>query len=139
MIDETLLRVDYNREKKDLEKYVNYYFLLDFWMKNIEDGKTVSMFFERRRLRSIAIYGMASLGRHLTEQLSESLKPIYTIDNGIISYKGNEFPLEKGIKEIESPDVIVVTPLLEYLSIKKYLLSLVNVEIISLEEVILSL
>ena len=68
-IDKDIVIIDEKKEKKTLEKYANYYFLLDFWLKNMEQGKKISSFFENRKYKSISIYGMSSLGEHLKKQL----------------------------------------------------------------------
>lgn len=139
MIDETLLCIDEVKERKDLEKYANYYFLMDFWMKNVEEGKPLSSFFEKRGYKSVAIYGMAALGNHLCIQLPKELQPIYTIDRGIITYENQQLTLEDNINKIAKPDVIIVTPIMEYTVIKEQILSLIDIDIVSLEEIILSL
>ena len=139
MIDESLLCIDEEKEKRDLEKYVNYYYLMHFWMINIENGKSIEDFFEKRGYKSLAIYGMAALGNHLQEQLSKELQLVYSIDSGIITYQEKRLAMEDNISKIIKPDVIIVTPIMEYATIKKELLSLIDTDIISLEEVILSL
>lgn len=139
MIDEKIVIIDEKREKYVLEKGVNYFVLLDFWMQAMEQNKKVSSFFKKRNYNTIAIYGMASLGKHLQFQLQKEIEVLYTIDRSVITYNGKQYYLEESIQNIPKPDVIVITPLLEYESIKKSILELVDVDIISLEEVILSL
>ena len=59
-IDKDIVIIDEKKEKKTLEKYANYYFLLDFWLKNMEQGKKISSFFENRKYKSISIYCSAT-------------------------------------------------------------------------------
>lgn len=139
MIDESIVIIDEEREKNALEKNTNYFVLLDFWMQAMEQNKTVSSFFKRRGYQTIAIYGMAALGKHLQFQLQNDVDILYTIDRAVITYQGQQYSMKENIKTIPRPDVMVITPLLEYESIKKSILELVDVDIISLEEVILSL
>lgn len=139
MIDETLLCRDEVKEEKDLEKYANFYFLLHFWMTNIEEGKELSSFFKKRGYKTVAIYGMAALGNHLKRQLPEELQPVYTIDRGIITYEDQRLIMEENIIKIIKPDVIIVTPIMEYSVIKEKIRSLIDVDVVSLEELILSL
>lgn len=57
----------------------------------------------------------------------------------MINYNGTDFDLIKDINSVPKADAIVVTPLMEYTSIKEKLEKLTNSSIISLEEVILRL
>lgn len=131
--------VDEIKEKELLEKYANYFFLLHFWMEKMEEGKVVNDFFDDRGYRKIAIYGMGQLGHHLKNQLADRLKPIYTIDRGLVNYKGASYPLNESKGIVSDVDVIVVTPVGEYQNIKKMLKEHISLDVISLEEVILSL
>lgn len=139
MIDESIVVVDHERERVVLEKNANYFVLLDFWMQAMEQNKKVSTFFKKRDYQTIAIYGMASLGNHLQFQLRDEVDVLYTIDKGIITYEGKQYPMKEGLEKIPRPDAMVITPVLEYASIKGHVLELMDMEIISLEEVILSL
>lgn len=131
--------IDEKKEKNLLEKYANYYFLMDFWMKNVEAGKSLASFFDKRGYKSVAIYGMAALGKHLCIQLPKELQLIYTIDRGIITFKDQQLVMEDSINKIIKPDVIVVTPIMEYSVIKEQISLLIDIDIVSLEEIILSL
>ena len=138
-IDKDIVIIDEKKEKKTLEKYANYYFLLDFWLKNMEQGKKISSFFENRKYKSISIYGMASLGEHLKKQLEEDILVLYSIDRNVVTYNGKDYGLQEDIEKLPKPDVIVVTPVMEYKEIKENLEKVVDTDIISLEEVVLSL
>ena len=138
-IDKSIVIIDEKKEKKTLEKYANYYFLLDFWLKSMEQGKKISSFFENRKYKSISIYGMASLGEHLKKQLEEDILVLYSIDRNVITYNGKDYGLQEDIEKLPRPDVIVVTPVMEYKEIKENLEKVVDTDIISLEEVVLSL
>ena len=83
---------------------------------------------------------MGELGKHLIVQLEKSSFPVvYTIQRDVINYNGTDFDLIKDINSVPKADAIVVTPLMEYTSIKEKLEKLTNSSIISLEEVILRL
>ena len=138
-IDKDIVIIDEKKEKKTLEKCANYYFLLDFWLKNMEQGKKINSFFENRKYKSISIYGMASLGEHLKKQLEEDILVLYSIDRNVITYNGKDYGLQEDIEKLPKPDVIVVTPVMEYKEIKENLEKVVDTDIISLEEVVLSL
>lgn len=125
------------KEEADLNKYANYYFLMHYWMKNIEEGKNLDNFFISRGYKKIAIYGTGALGMHLENQLSEQFKPIYTVDRGIIQYNGQSIPMKEAEDIVNKADVIVVTPVGDYEIIKTNINY--KIDVISLEEIILSL
>lgn len=139
IIDEEIVKIDEKKERGLLEKFANYYFLLDFWMKKIEQGQSISDFFRNRRYKTIAIYGMASLGEHLKYQIEDDISILYTIDRGIVTFKGKQYSMKDSIQRFPKPDVIVITPVMEYANIKQKLLELICTDIVSLEEVVLSL
>lgn len=139
MIDESIVIIDEEKEKIALEKNVNYYVLLDFWMQALENKKHVRDFFIMRNYKTIAIYGMAVLGKHLQYQLQDTLDILYTIDRKIITYNQKQYSMEESIGILPKPDVIVVTPVIEYANIKENISRFICTDIISIEEVILSL
>ena len=140
MIDFSLYQIDEEAEQKSKEKYINFFYLMDFWMKALEEGKKVSSFFVNNQYHNIAIYGLGFLGKHLKVQLENNNFSItYTIDKNIIEYNNFRYDLGKDIDNIPKADVIVVTPITEYISIKEKLEKLTDSQIVSLEEVILSL
>lgn len=141
MINENLLKIDENKEKLLLEKYANFYVIFDYWLKLIENGKSVSDFFKKKKYEKIVIYGMASLGKHLKVQLEQhdNIEILYTIERENIDYQNQYYLLKEDIKKLPKPDVIIVTPVMEYESITEKLQELIECPIISIEEVILSI
>ena len=137
-MDDINMCIDKIKEEADLNKYANYYFLLLFWMGLIEKGNTLNQFFIRRGYKKIAIYGMGHLGKHLETQLSDDLQPVFTVDQGIVNYQGMLLPLNEATDILSKADVIVITPVSDYETIKEMFNSSA-IEVISLEEVILSL
>lgn len=139
MENNLLFEIDEEKEKRDLEKYANFFFLLHFWMQFIEDGKSVNEFFYKRGYRKIAVYGMGHLGKHLIAQLSDKLEVVYTIDQGLLQFDGEKYQLDKATDIVPKAEVIVVTPVMDYCQIKRLLKKSVDIDIVSLEEVILSI
>ena len=135
-----LFVVDDEAEKKDLEKYANFAYLFDIWLKNIEDGKHLSSFFEQRGYKNIVIYGMGILGKHFVEQLKNTdIQVIYIIERMVANVNGKNYGCKEANELLEQPDAIVVTPIMEYETIKKLLTDIYRCDIISAEEVILSI
>ena len=84
---------------------------------------------------------MASLGKHLKVQLEQhdNIEILYTIERENIDYQNQYYLLKEDIKKLPKPDVIIVTPVMEYESITEKLQELIECPIISIEEVILSI
>lgn len=140
MIDLSICQLDTEAEEKQKEKFINFFYLMHFWMKALENEKTLSSFFIKNRYDNTAIYGLGLLGKHLKDQLEKESFPImYIIEKDVIIYNDTEYDLTKYIDIIPVADIIVVTPLMEYTLIKNRLEKLTNSKIVSLEEVILSL
>ncbi len=133
-----IVEKDNEKELKDLDKFINYYYLMHYWMKNIEEGKSLTPFFFDRGYKKIAVYGTGYLGLHLITQLSDEIETVYTIDKGVVRYNGKNYPISESKEIVSEADVIVVTPVTDYEQIKKMIKSSIDIDIISLEEVILS-
>lgn len=139
-MDTSLLQIDEEKERKNFEKYANFTYLFHFWMQGIEEGKNVRSFFQGRGYSEIAIYGMGILGKHLRTQLEHSGCTVsYTIDKNIIYYEDVSYDLRLNTDKLQTADVIVVTPVVEYLEIRGMLEKYTDIDIVSLEEVILSI
>ena len=112
--------------------------LFDQWLKKYEDGKDIKAFFIDNDIKSVAIYGLGALGRHLLNQLcQEGIEVAYAIDRMAGELK------DSGIKVLGSDsesfpvaDVIIVTPIQDYWSIVSILETKTKVPIVSLEDVI---
>lgn len=139
-IDIALYQIDTEGEQRNKEKFINFFYLMDFWMNILEEGKEVASFFVNNQYRNAAIYGLGLLGKHLQNQLENSNFPVvYTIDKNIVQYNDSGYGLMDATDIISKADVIVVTPIMEYALIKEKLMRLTSSKIISLEEVILSI
>ena len=67
-----------------------------------------------------------------------NVKVIYTIDRSVVNVNGKQYSYREANELMGMPDVIVVTPLMEYEDIKQLLNSEYECEIVSAEEIILS-
>jgi hypothetical protein len=132
--------IDETAERHELEKYANFSFLYDIWMKNMENGKSISAFFSKRKYKTIAIYGMGMIGKHLLRQLKDTdIQVLFTIDGNIVRYGNQQICYEEIGTITEVPDAIVITPLLEFEKIGEKLRGVFDTAIVSVEEVILSI
>lgn len=136
---ENCYQIDYKKELVDLNKFANFYVILDYWLKLFEEGKKINTFFERRGYKKISIYGMASLGKHLMIQLENSdIEVIYTVDSGIMEYNKKFIDIREYCGDFPNVDVMIVTPIVEFEKISDLYKSRAKCDVISLEEVILS-
>lgn len=136
---ENCYQIDYKKELVDLNKFANFYVILDYWLKLFEEGKKINTFFERRGYKKISIYGMASLGKHLMKQLENSdIEVIYTVDSGVVEYNKKFIDIREYSGDFPNVDVMIVTPIVEFEKIRDLYKSRAKCDVISLEEVILS-
>lgn len=126
--------------EKSVQKYFNMYETVYQWINVKLDQEKVESFFEDQEFDKVAIYGMGDLGNlFLREfQKSEKIKIICGIDRNagaIIS----EIPIFKPESIETELDVVVVTIVDEFESIKISLSQHTNAKIISIEDVLYNL
>lgn len=139
-INENIVIIDELTEKRNLEKYTSFYYLMNHWMKLLERGISISTYFTENNYSQIAIYGNGDIGKHLITQLENDKKNIICIiDRANVFYKDNTYKINDDTVSLIMPDIIVVTPIMEYLSIKSELKNYFNTKIVSIEEIVLSL
>lgn len=116
--------------------YVEYYHLLEMWMKNLEKGKSIQRYFDYYGYKNIALYGIGKMASHVINELKDSETAIaYAIDQNtginsdidIISCNEEEFP---------AADVLIVTPIYDFEIIERRMREILDVPIVSLKEVI---
>lgn len=123
-------------KKSSGDKYEKFFSVLDLWMKLRDNRETVVDYFQKHGYKRIAVYGVARLASHLTAELKGSeIEIVYGIDRRS-DFLYAAFPIY-GLEDVWEPvDVIVVTPVHDYETIKKELEQKGNYNVISLEEVI---
>lgn len=115
-------------------KYKTYYKLMCKWLSI--GNRKISDYLLGEGIKSVAIYGMADMGKLLYQQLCDTgIDVTYFIGrrNGE-GYK--DIPLYGIESYLPAVDAIIVTPFLEFDEIAKKLRKKINCRIISLEEVI---
>jgi hypothetical protein len=140
MCDNGQFIIDETAEKRELEKFANFTYLYDIWLNNMEDGKKICDFFYKRRYQNIAIYGMGMVGKHLYKQLENTgVKVMFTIERNIVNCNNRQYNCAEAGTVIGIPDVIVITPIMEFDKIRENLSKFYTSELVSVEEVVLSL
>lgn len=125
-------------KEKKTNKFKKYYNILNQWLYNKNQGIEISEYFIKKGYNNIAIYGMGELGSRLYEELKGSLINItYAIDKVAYS-KYSEIKIVEASQDLDEVDVIVVTPIFDYESIKETLEEKTDNTIISLEDIFMN-
>ncbi len=130
-----------NKEGGKNQPYKKYkmleaqYNLLNQWMTLQESGVTLEMLLQARGYQKIAIYGMASIGKHMYHALKNgSIEICYGMDKSQ-SGQYETIMIKKPDEMAEPVDAIIVTAIMEYECIKEQLVKKMTFPIVSLEEI----
>lgn len=124
------------------ERYKSYYTVTNQWLLNKNENKDVRSYFEENKIKSVAIYGMGTMGELFYEEVKKTdVKVSYFIDkNAEELYYGLDDITVIGLEDIkkqEAVDAIVVTPFYDFDAISEDLEDLgIETEVISLEDII---
>lgn len=119
-----------------LGKHFRMFILMDRWVENMQRGQRCEKYFVDNHVTNVAIYGMSYIGKRLYEDIKDSnVKVVYGIDNAAEKIY-TELPMYKVTEELPQADMIVVTPLLEFDSIKEQLEKKTSAKIVSVEDVV---
>lgn len=121
---------------KQLEKYENYFRLLDRWMSLKEESISLERYLIRAGYHNVAIYGMGFVGNHLMKELEgRQIKIQYIIDNNGLVDCGM-IPVYDLDSELPEVDVIIVTVTYAFSEIYDALKAHTDCPVISLEEIV---
>lgn len=102
--------------ENERDRYMCYYYTLREWIFNKQKGKSISDYFIKNNITTIAIYGKGTLGDLLYNDIKETnIKILYVIDK-ITDEKFHQIPvinLEQ-INEQARVDAIIITPICDY-------------------------
>ena len=123
-------------EKKYADKHLALYKMMIQWVKVKQQGKSLGSYFEQKKYKKIAIYGMSYAGETLVEELKDSnVKIAYGIDKNASSiYSDVEIVTMDG--ELEVVDAVIVTAITFFDEIAKALSMKISCPIISLEDIL---
>lgn len=124
------------RLDNEARKFKRLFQIIDKWLLLEEDGRVCfSGFFEREKVRTVAIYGMSSLGRHLLSRLrKEGVNAAFGIDRYVGQFGGG-YRIYRPEEEFPHVDAVVVTAY-DAAAIAKSLRERHRGRIYSLEEII---
>ncbi|MCJ7713217.1 hypothetical protein MUO66_01985 [Candidatus Bathyarchaeota archaeon] len=129
------------KENSDkLEKYQSYYKVFSSWMVLRNKGRMLTEYFEDRKFKNVAIYGLGRFGLCLYEELkSTNINVKYAIDINAAHFSYLDLKVISLEDRLEMVDVIVVTPFFEYKKIIEELRKKTSCQVVSLEDVISSI
>lgn len=141
-LDSVEVREDFRKENhesnliKQHDKYKEYYYLLNRWLKLKQEQKCLDEYLLRYGYRNIAIYGLGYMGKHLIEELKlTEVSVSYVIDlNTELRSPGIEV---RGVDDsLPEVDVIVVTPTFDFDAIRTRLKDREDYPVVSLAEIL---
>lgn len=121
------------------EKHLSLFLMMNQWVKVKQEGKNLSIYFDKNNYKKIAVYGMSYAGETLVEELKETnIEIAYAIDKNANSIFSdiNVITMEDNL---EAVDAIVVTAITAFDEIEEQLQSKVDCPIISLEDILYEL
>ncbi len=125
----------------EINKWWLYTDLLTRWKKLNDRGISISEYFCDRGYRKIAIYGASDIGKLCCDELARSgeIEIVCLIDRQAVgSYCGKPIILPAEIPR-DGLDVVVITPIWDYLGIAEKIYMQTTAKLISLENAVLAL
>lgn len=125
-----------NEAKAYSSKCVHLFQMMNKWVKVKQEGKNLSLYFEKEGYKKIAIYGMSYVGETLLDELKDAdIQVAYGIDQRADEiYTDLEvFTMEDDLEEV---DAVVVTAITFFAEIEEKLTDKVDCRIISLEDIL---
>lgn len=123
-------------QQKLADKHLALYLMMNQWVKVKQEGKNLSVYFEKNGYKRIAIYGMNYVGETLLGELKGSSTEVaYAIDR-----KANTIYADVDVyspeDSLEQVDAVVVTAITFFDEIEEILSQKVDCPIISLEDIL---
>ncbi|MCI9025167.1 MAG: hypothetical protein HFG92_12120 [Dorea sp.] len=129
-----------SKKTKEAQKYADKHLaimqVMNQWIINKQEGKSLVTFFEENGYKTIAIYGMSYLGERLEDELRGSgIKVAYAIDkNAENIYADVEVRDPKDA--MDDVDAVIVTSVFFFDEIEEQLENVFDCPIISLEDIV---
>lgn len=121
---------------KQRKKFESFYNLAERWITIHEEGKSLESILGERNIKTVAVYGLGTMGKHVVTQLKGSrVRVAYAIDRAVKGYWQDVevIPLQEHIPNV---DAIIVTAINDMDAIEKNLKKYTNCTILSLEELL---
>lgn len=109
------------------------------WIQLLHEGKSIANFLKDKNYKSVAVYGMGTLGVLVYEELDkcEEIRVLYGLDKGSPSIPSNMRSLRVyEAEDDEQPDVIIITVMWDIENIAKELDKVFQCDMYSIQEII---
>lgn len=126
------------KKNKKINRLDQYYIILRKWLSANQKGITLSDYFKNHSYKKVAIYGLGELGRCLVDEISKDDIIVCGIDKDIsdMNYEFDLYRADDVDKITQDIDVVVVTAVSYFDSIKGLLQNKLDCDIISLQDII---
>lgn len=134
------MRGQLERAEKMSDKHLAIMNLLSMWLQNKEENLKIETYLAEKQIKKVAIYGMASVGERLYDELEKSnIEIAYCIDRNANNIYKDVDVVNPDDSLDSNIDAIVVTAFTFFDEIEASLKAKVNVPIISIDDIIFSL
>lgn len=123
--------------KDNIEKNRRTARCFDRWMTLREEGKKIYDYLLKYGVKTVAVYGMGRLGRHLIRELSDSGIEIKYIIDRRVEMHHPEYQIKGIAEELEQVDAVIITPIWDFDQIYVELSCKMQSRFFSLEELIM--
>lgn len=123
--------------KDNVEKNRKTARCFDRWMTLREEGKGIYDYLLKYGVKTVAVYGMGRLGKHLIHELSGSGIEIKYIIDRRSKINHPEYQIKSIEGELEKVDAVIITPIWDFDQIYEELSSKMQGRFFSLEELIM--
>ena len=122
------------REQKKIQQIETY----DKWVKLLLEGKSISNYLINQKYYNVAIYGFASLGRRLFQELKKNnrINVKYIIDKMAKQKRCDDLNIVDESQGLLEVDIIIVTALYDYDDIKQEFVAQGNNNVFSIYELL---
>ncbi len=131
-----LIRNKVLEQKEQLEKYERQFLLLKRWVMQSEGSDQLQIYLEENGFKKVAVYGMEHLGMCVAHKLTGAsckLEALYGIDVDRVS---SEIEIYRPEDTMPETDVVIVTAIFAYETLKNELKKKFSCQVVSLEEII---
>ena len=125
-----------SQTKQMSDKHLALFLMMNQWVKVKQEGKNLSVYFQKYGYKRIAIYGMRYAGETLVDELKNTeIEVSYGIDKNADSIYSN-IAICSMEDNLDKVDAVVVTAISFFSEIKQKLSEKVDCPVISLEDIL---
>lgn len=124
-------------ELERINKFKNYYSMLNQWLMLKQEGKSLEEYFVNNKYKTVAIYGMGEMGNRLYDELKNStqINVSYAIDKDAAGVTSN-IEIKTLNDKLDYVDAIIITPIFAFEDVKNELSKSVSYPLISLDTIV---